>query len=418
MKRIKPLGTRTTEYLLGTKPEKGFDGEVQKCLPNASSPPGTAFISRLSWNGTPVVPNDPEALAQTVNCAEDRVLYYCDSSLFDRETDCRVWEALLSRRAKIVIVPHVLRELQPWLAANPDHIAAKAVTGKASAIRFLDLNRLSSSQISVREYYCNLLLIRKKAVNFYKMRFEDEHGRPPDQAELKALREQIHNKDIGPRGYMLAKKGEQAAGSANYCTDEVVVSEAVISGVEESREAVILTKDEDLQEQTYKLGYLLDTHYRSMLFASYYLGRLADFQSFPIPADIKMVSDAFDVSTGHLVQRSQDMFENVLPSKFETIPFHCWLVGREFSQLTFAAETPMRRLIDVKGETRGLNTNVLGGLNCHIWLAPLPLPMHLRGTAAIVADRRVECATAQIPLLDINQSLNCQERFKRIVFAN
>jgi hypothetical protein len=65
----------------------------------------------------------------------------------------------------------------------------------------------------------------------------------------------------------LGKKGAEAAGSRNFFTDEMLVYTAVATGLRSGRPTYILTKDEDLQEQFYKLTWLLDTHYRSMLFA-------------------------------------------------------------------------------------------------------------------------------------------------------
>jgi hypothetical protein len=82
--------------------------------------------------------------------------------------------------------------------------------------------------------------------------------------------------------------------------------------------------------------------------------------------------------------------------------------------MSFNAETQMRDLLLVKGKTRGLNTEKLGGRNCHIWLAPLALPENLRG-CALAQDRRVKVRTAEVPILDMNQAINCQERFSRLV---
>ena len=44
--------------------------------------------------------------------------------------------------------------------------------------------------------------------------------------------------------------------------------------------------------------------------------------------------------------------------------------------MTFLAETEMKRLLNVKGDTGGLNTGKLDGRNCHIWSAPLISLIH------------------------------------------
>jgi hypothetical protein len=192
------------------------------------------------------------------------------------------------------------------------------------------------------------------------------------------------------------------------------------SPLERYREVIILTKDEDLQEQHYKLMYLMDTQYRGMLLADRYHRDPASLASRPLPASSSVLAQAFDPCEGVLIDRTADMEQGLLPANTFPISLHCWVVGKTFSQLTFAADSGMRNLLAIKGRTRGLNTELFGGRNCHFWLAPLPLQEGSaeRKCAAISRDRLVDVWGTQMPLLDVNQSLRSLEGFIRLHFTN
>ena len=248
-------------------------------------------------------------------------------------------------------------------------------------------------------------------------RFEAEHGRAPDEQELAALKREIHSA-YGPRGYLLANKGANAPRSPSFYTDEVLVYLAVRTGITTGRPVVILTKDEDVQEQFYKLLWLLDTQYRGMLIADLFASSPSSFVTHPMPTTDPAINDAF-TGDNILIERSDELIEQVLPEAFHFVPLYCWIVGEKLTQMIFGAEQEMTRLLHTKGETGGLNTNLLNGKNCHLWLAPLDIPMPLRGCSAIVQDRRLELSlsAAKIPIFDVNQAIYCGERFKHVIDA-
>jgi hypothetical protein len=374
------------------------------------------MIPRLGLFPTPKVAYDAGRLAEKLAKVEDRVLFFCDTSIFDERTDRRIWDAVFSRKGKVVIVPPVYEELKPWLQTHPDHVAARAVTGRSEAIRFGGLDTSDSSKVTATEYYVNLLAQRKQVINLATRSFRSQHGREPDSGELKRIREDLHNRQLGARGYLLAKKGMADSNSPNFYTDEVLVVLAAVACIYHAREVIILTKDEDLQEQLYKLVYVLDTSYRSMLLADRYLAHPESLTTFPMPIALEPLEEAFEIADGAImIERNDGLEVEVLPARATPIPVHCWVVGQTLSQLTFMAETEMQSVIAAKGRTRGLNTEKLDGRNCHFWLAPLLLPRELRRCAVIAKDQRLVMGSAEVPYLEFLQAINCMEHRKGVV---
>src|SRR5215207_264431 len=292
--------TRTSQYLKGTSSRHGFDGF--STFPAVTSPPGREFVHRLTILGTPKLSYDAEGLSWTVAEASEDALFFCDTSLFDDSTDARLWKALLNREDKMMIVPPVRKELEPWLSSHASHVAGRAILNEEPSVRFLGLDADDEREQATAEYYVNLLGLRKRLVTVQLMKFEEEHGRAPSDGEFRDLTRELHN-EIGPRGYMLAKKGATAEESPNFFTDEILVYLAMKTGIETGREIVILSKDEDVLEQFYKLQWLLDTHYRSMLFADFYAREPDRFTSHPMPKDNQDLEEMFPGDDNILVER-------------------------------------------------------------------------------------------------------------------
>jgi hypothetical protein len=151
--------TRTGRYLRGTSPHQGFDGSVT--FPAVSSPPGREFVPRLTTIGTSKLPYDAGEFCKVVAGAPDNVLLFCDTSLFHHKSDARLWDALLNRQGKMVIVPPVRRELAPWLARNGEHPAAQAILNGEPSVDFSGIDSEDQRGIVTAEYYVDLLGLRK-----------------------------------------------------------------------------------------------------------------------------------------------------------------------------------------------------------------------------------------------------------------
>src|SRR5215212_3744128 len=221
--------TRTGHYLKGTSPRRGFDDfTTYTAVP---SPPDRGFVPRLTMTGTPKLPYDIGEFCEGVAGAPDDILFFCDTNLFHRNTDMRLWDALLNREGKVVIVPPVRRELDPWLASNERHTAAKAILDGEPTVSFSGIDPEDRRGKAAAEYYIELLGLRKKLVTYKIWEFEEEQGHPPDDIERHALMERLHQ-DLGPRGYLLAKKGAEVTNVDNLLTDEALVYLAMKTGID------------------------------------------------------------------------------------------------------------------------------------------------------------------------------------------
>lgn len=372
------------------------------------------FIPRLTLHASPKLDYDTGEFCRRVANAPEDVLFFCDTNLFDSKTDERLWEALLNNEGKMVLIPPVCRELEPWLAWNADQAAGRAILDEEPSVRFLGLKPGDQREHTAYEYYVDLLGFRKRLVDLELAKFEEEYGRPPSDEDRRDLMQELHNK-VGSRGYLLAKKGSIEKGSPNFYTDEILVYLAMKTGIETGREVVILTKDEDIQEQFYKLQWLLDTHYRGMLLADMYASDPSRFVTQPMPIDNPEFGAMFEGDDNVLVERPNWLIGGhaapLLPPYCHPVGVHCWIVGEKLSQTVFCAEREMERLLHTKGVTGGLNTYKFGEQNCHLWLAPLQVPKPMRGCAAIAQDRRTESGLVEMPLFDANQAIYTGERF-------
>jgi hypothetical protein len=108
-----------------------------------------------------------------------------------------------------------------------------------------------------------------------------------------------------------------------------------------------------------------------------------------------------------------DLDSRVLPQTYHFVPITCLVAGSTLTELSFAAETEMARVFGMKLTTGGLNTDRLGGVNLHYWLAPLPLSRELRDCVGLALDRRsppLKDTDGRIPWFDIDQALFAGER--------
>lgn len=407
-----PKETRTTRYLRGTPPSHDLDRIVSA---EHGGPNDPTFLPRLAWRAEPKVRYDPDQLCRTVRDAQD-AMFFCDTSIFDLRSSENIWPALLNRPGKLVLPPQVLDELDPWLKQYPTHPAARAVRDRDPGILRLDPGSFPGEWQKAAMYYVNLLAIRKRLFQAKSFEFEQAHGRLPDKSELGSVRAEIQ-KEVGERGFMLAKKGAGIARPPRtFYTDETLVFYAIATALNTGKEVILLSKDEDIQEQFYKMLWLLDTHYRGMLLADHYATDVGAFTPVPLPDTDSRISECFVGRNNVLIPRSQELIHQILPLSFHFVGVGCWIVGERLSALTFGAEMEMGRVLSIKGKTGGLNSDRLGSRNCHLWLAPLNIPIDLRESAAIVEDRRVPISSTdiRIPFLDYQQAVNTGEGFTRL----
>ena len=180
----------------------------------------------------------------------------------------------------------------------------------------VDYDTWSDAERASFRHYVNLLGLRKGAMRLAELRFEQEAGRPPGEGDAQALRTDVQ-KQLGERGYLFARKGAAPPGKrpATHWADEEVIFTALAHSLRTGAETFVLTKDEDLLDQLYRLVYLVDTHDRSMLIADAYARDFASFRTHPMPRN-GAFAEAFSGNNNVLVERSEDLPNEVLPSGF------------------------------------------------------------------------------------------------------
>jgi len=395
---------------MGRSPKQGFDGFTMELPP--APPPGMILLQRLQVLATPKRAYDISEICENIAANPERASFFCDTSLFDDRTDDRLWAALLNEPGKLVIVPHVYEELKPWLGRRPEHPVAKAIAAGDVGVRLFCFSGLAEWEQVAAEYYINLLGTRKWLLHWGIEGFERQHGRTPDAGELRRIKANVQ-RGFGERGYLLAKKGFEASKTPTFLTDEELVYFALATAITSGKKVEILSKDEDVQEQFYKLQWLLDTQYRGMLLADLYVRESPRFNIRAMPMDVAAFKEHFQGENNVLIDRPTSLLTEVLPERYTFVPVVCHILGERQTLMVFGAEREMTALLRTKGVTGGLNTERLNGRNCHIWLAPLHVPEELRGYAAVAQDTRHQLSSRTgVPRLDIQQTAFTSERFK------
>ena len=403
--------TRTTEHMLSARQR---DALIDRSTLRTSVL-GRPIGPRLAWRVTPKLPYSVYEFVSRLDRESILTQRFVDTSLFDVKTPAPLWMSLFSRAKGITIIPSVKRELDPWARTHPEHPAAQALLLNDIALDNRQYDTRGPEETTVFQYYVSLLGFRKKMLSVAVSKFVDRHGREPTPPELALLKDEVHT-GYGPRGYLLAKKGAKAKAPENLLTDEKLVYTAVATALRSGNPVHILTKDEDVQEQFYKLIWLLDTHYRGMLLAKAYLADSRKFESIPMPMDEPGFNGSFQRADNLLIRRSFGLKE-VLPPTFTPVEIHVSVVGERLTEMTFVAECEMAELLTIKGRTNGLNTDLFNGMNCQACLAPMDIAVEFRTCAALALERRhpLPGSAAEVSILDVNQAISCGERFSQLI---
>jgi hypothetical protein len=90
--------TRTTKHITGTDPRKGFDGTASAPIESRTAPFGWVNFCRMTIYHDTNEPYDPNAVANLIGGASDRVLFFVDNGFIDEQTSPLIYEALLSKK--------------------------------------------------------------------------------------------------------------------------------------------------------------------------------------------------------------------------------------------------------------------------------------------------------------------------------
>lgn len=296
------------------------------------------------------------------------VQWFCDANVFIAPTDFVVWDSLFGKKDRLVLAIPIYHELEQWLSDPNNNLAAHAAVQGAlngangSVVRLLDFPRNDVEKATSMEYYTNLIGMRKKAHFIAEEKLAEKLGRQPTKQETSN-----YTKDqVGMRAQLIARKGDEGRVAQHKFNDEALLIQAISDAIYTGTETSILTYDEDVLEQFYKALWLIDTHYRSMLFAERYSRDPFAFQPTRRVQDSR--GEAFDGEVLLLRKPSDDLTE-LLPSDWTPVSIHCILVkNKRLTKLSFCAEREISQLFDVKARTGGLNTDKCEGSNCHVYL--------------------------------------------------
>jgi hypothetical protein len=361
------------------------------------------FLRRLAWRSTPRQPTDWPALISAL-AAEHDLAVFCDNSAFDSSAPQELWEVLLSEPNRLVFTERVNAELLPWLRAHPNHPIVAAIRNNHPGISERLEPKPGQPGRRSFDYYMTLLSIRRKGIEVAQHVFRRQHGREPNAEEERHLADQVQQR-LGQRGRLIATK------KPGNLTDEALVYLAVEHAITTGKQTLVLTRDADVEEQFFKLLWMINTHYRGMLLADRYIKLFGSYRTYPFPDSVLRSPDGpFEPHNALIIERDPDLVD-VLPSQFHFVGISCINAGVYTSQLSFGAETEMARLLRIKDETGGLNTNLLGERNMHASIHPINTG---RGydCAAVVHDRRKPVGNdgALIAKLDVAQALTpCEQ---------
>ena len=252
------------------------------------------------------------------------------------------------------------------------------------------------------EYYARLLAVRKQALAIVRNDLQVQ-GKSLSEAEV--LRE--CQKVVRDRGLTLAAKGDEDAENPNVFNDERQLVRAFFHALTSGQETAVLTRDTDLVEQLFKLTYLVDTHYRSMLIAREYARQPLNFREITIGAGSPL-------SNGVLLDLPFGFYRQVLPDAERGVNVTCFRFGgrgaaQKVEQLTFCADPQMLEVLEVKGRTGGRNTEELGTRNLHVCPHP-DLVEELGGCSWVGEDTGWERGRVLLAQPDVEMALRAKER--------
>jgi hypothetical protein len=363
-----------------------------------------------------------EGIARQLDLAVmPHTLFFIDTNFYSNPVDDAIWYALAKR--DVVIPPLIRMELQPWIDKGTTNDAMRrrvraAVNSGGQRIHFDDIDEVLKAH--AYSYYETLLALRRVEGRGIALKMSQELGREPTNDEFS----RVAQPKLGDRGQRIARKGWKEWGKSNYLADEQLVIMAFLTALLSGNYVIILTRDHDIMEQFGKLHYLIDHHYRAML--------LADMISRnPEAHEKKFLRDLPGRFPPRFVGEDDYLVDSNLPKSWDDLPssdprtvtIECWWFGDGPSQLKVAAmqycaKMEMKRLLEIKARTGGLNTDKLAGKNCHI--RPI-----LKGEGdsgrwgAIVEDRLgdVSLLDAVVAEHDALMALQSQERYSEIRFA-
>ena len=107
----------------------------------------------------------------------------------------------------------------------------------------------------------------------------------------------------------------------------------------------------------------------------------------------------------------------LFPPLEREVQIHCMLLQRSWTRITYGGETGMRRLLEIKGRTAGLNTENFDGRNCH-WFLTVKGIMEFGDAIAIGEDVIAPARSVRLCPVDLELSMDSYLRAKPIKYVH
>jgi hypothetical protein len=401
--------TRTASFLRHTR--RG--GTDTRSVP-ANLVEDPTFIPRLSWRTMAAPGGDPAASIAAIDSADNTHSFFLDGSVIDVATDPALVRALLREPERLRITRQVRAELEPFLGERPDHPLSVALAEGDPAIVIHDVPDLHGHGRVAFEYYVTLLALRRFGAGVVRQSLADERRVEPGEVAEAEVLDHVQ-RAYGDRGRLLAAKSP-----GPVMADEVLVYLAFEHALRTGRPTGIVTHDQDVLEQLFKLTWMATGHYRAMFCADAYARDFASFRTVPVPT--RHADEPWwpiETSGAVLVDASRwgRGLDGVLPRSGTFVSISCWMIGPNPSQMSFGAEREMTRLLDVKDVTRGRSTAELGSRNLHASF-PSRIAAGLEPGIRVLIGRDVTESPfntqAKVPRLDMLAALHSVEVPRRV----
>lgn len=176
-----------------------------------------------------------------------------------------------------------------------------------------------------------------------------------------------------------------------------------------------------MQVQFYKLLFMIDTHYRSMLFANAYSENTDGYKSEKMmEIDSELLRDRFCGVEDRLIDaqiKPPLRWNALLPHIYRSVMVECWWFANgpeelQVCRMPFCAETEMAEVAKMKARCEGRNTDKFGELNMHNW--PFPSDRQNSGFAALALDRTVNYCGKRFRALDMIHTVATREGNARL----
>jgi hypothetical protein len=268
----------------------------------------------------------------------------CDTGIFQGRS--AEFATHLLPEKDLWITPEVQREVATYFAQPPHvDVAGWRRQKKLIAANAHQLRILSLSPTYANMYYANILFLRKQV--------------PALTGDSQSVKEAWRRIAEGSSA-MSRKKN-----AGHVPSDELLVTAAFGSAILERKRVFLLTQDNDVVLQSYKLAsFINDVYLSNRLARDYRTNR----QMYSAPLSTKGVSnldDLFDPSTSVAIgRRAIDVWALMKPAD-ERVGVTVTLLKDipEFVRFRFSRETD--KAWRIKSLTRGRNTQLFGDMNLH-----------------------------------------------------